>query len=237
MRPVVRIWSLVLLSMLSVAAASRAREAKSSRSEDEIQYLPSSEAFQVMSCGFDEVVADALWFKAIQYYGGWRRGDHGIQFFEGLASTVVDLDPRFEDAYRFAAMVMASDMDHADEGIAFLRRGMDELPYSWWLPFEAGFIEYTVRADDEQAFRWFHRAAKVPGAPEYPRRFAAFVASRAGALEISYELWHYIATTTDNDHLREKAQQYMGELEAAIKGEGPIPEWASRRRIITRTGS
>jgi hypothetical protein len=150
---------------------------------------------------------------------------------------VVELDPRFEDAYRFAGMVLADDMGQPERGIAMLERGMAALPTSWWLPFDAGFIEYTVNLDDEAAFRWFHHAANVPGAPEYPQRFAAFVASRAGSLEVSYELWKYIAATTANDALREKAQEYMQDLELAIQGKGPVPEWARRQRSVNGRSS
>ena len=32
--------------------------------------------------------------------------------------------------------------------------------------------------------------------------------------------------------MRAKAEEYMEELQAAIEGTGPVPEWATRRRII-----
>lgn len=220
------------LAVASVVTARTSREAKSLRSQDDVVYLPNSEFMELASFGYENMVADLLWMRATQYYGGWRRGDHGIGFFEYLAHSVVDLDPYFEDAYRFAGMVLADDMNQPERGIALLEEGMRALPESWWLPFDAGFIEYTVNLDDAAAFRWFHRAANVPGAPEYPRRFAAFVASRAGSLEVSYELWKYIAATTANDVLREKALEYMTDLEKAISGEGPVPEWARRRRVV-----
>ena len=59
----------------------------------------------------------------------------------------------------------------------------------------------------------------------------------AGSLEISYELWKYIAATTANDALREKAQEYMQDLELAIQGKGPVPEWARRRRVVNGRAS
>ena len=158
--------------------------------------------------------------------------EHGPAAFPRLAETVIELDPHFSDAYRFAAMVLAEDLGQPDAGIALLERGLQNMPTNWWMPFEAGFIEYTVRFDDAAAASWFQRAAEVPGAPEYPRRFAAFVSSRAGDLQVSYELWHYIAQTTLNDELRVKAEEYMADLRAALDGTGPVPEWARRKRII-----
>jgi hypothetical protein len=177
-------------------------------------------------------VADLIWFRVIQYYGEWRSGDHGIGFFENLVNTVVELDPKFEDAYRFAAQVMAEDMGEPDRAIALLGRGMEDNPESWWLPFEAGFIEYTVRMDDEAAFYWFQKSAAIPGASDFAKRFAAFVGGRAGRLEVSYELWKYIARTTDNDDLRKRAIEYVTELEDTLFRGAPVPEWATRQRVI-----
>lgn len=215
------------LLIASVQLGSSARARLVEFDDQGPQYLPSPEFLKLASVGFETAVADLLWFQAIQYYGEWRRGDHGIQFFEQIAASTVELDPAFEDAYRFAGMVLADDMRQPERGIDFLRRGMAHLPGSWWLPFEAGFIEYVQRKDDEAAARWFRHASEVPGAPEYPRRFAAFAASRAGDLEVSYELWHYVAQTTQNEGLRAKAEQYVRELEVALNG-GPIPIWAVR---------
>ena len=214
----------------SVALGTSARARSEALPSDGPQYLPAAEMLELVAMGYEDVVADLLWFRAIQYYGEWRRGDHGIQFFEQLARTTVDLDPGFEDAYRFTGMVLADDMGLPDRGIDFLRLGMANLPDSWWLPFEAGFIEYVNRKDDAAAARWFVHAAAVPGAPEYPRRFAAVAASRAGDLSVSSELWRYVAQTTQNDGLRAKAEQYVAELEVALNG-GPIPVWAVRPQV------
>lgn len=208
-----------------------AREAQSLRVEDEIQYIPSGDALRAISAGYDDVTADLLWFRVIQYYGGFRQGDHSIQFFENLVDVVLDLDPNFEDAYRFAAQVLAEDMGRPDAGIALLERGMTGRDYSWWLPFEAGFIEYTVNFDEAAAAVWFQRAAETPGATEFPKRFAAFVAARAGDLQISYELWRYIAATTDNEALRAKAEGYVEDLHATLFEGAPVPEWVTRRRV------
>ena len=227
-------WLAISLVLLAVAAQcwalGRAREAQTPRAQDDIRYIPTGEALRALSCGFDDTLADLLWFRVIQYYGSYRHGEHGIEFFERLVDVVLDLDPNFEDAYRFAAQVLSEDMQAPDRGIALLERGMRARPESWWLPFEAGFIEYTVKLDDAAAAVWFQRAANTKGASEFPKRFAAFVAARAGQLEVSYELWNYIARTTDNEALREKAEDYVRQLHAAIYEGGPVPKWATRKR-------
>ena len=196
----------------------------------DVAYLPTTNALRLMSAGYDDVTADLLWLRTVTYYGEWRQGDHGMEFFRELANRVVDLDPHFVEAYRFGALVLADDLDAFDDAIALLRKGMVAMPDTWWLPFEAGFLEYTIRRDDERAAAWFRVAAEKPDAPDLARSFAAFVSSRAGDLQVSLELWKFVARTTANPETRRKAEEYVGELQAAIDGTGPVPEWVTRPR-------
>lgn len=226
-------WLVAALLMVGAGyAAEQARSYKSERAESDVVYLPSTEALRLVSLGYEELTADLLWLRIVTYYGEWKQGDHGMNFFRELAYRVVELDPHFVDAYRFAALVLADDLGAMDEAIALLEKGMVEMPDSWWLPFEAGFLEYTVGMNDEAASRWFEVSARKPDAPDVAKRFAAFVASRAGDLKVSYELWRFVAETTHNPDMRKKALEYMGELQAAIEGTGPVPDWARRPRAV-----
>lgn len=222
----------VALAWVSGGVAERSRSARSEVREDDVAYLPTTNALRLMSAGYDDVTADLLWLRTITYYGEWRQGDHGIDFFRELSHRVVELDPHFVEAYRFGALVLADDLDSFDDGIALLRKGMVAMPDTWWLPFEAGFLEYTIRLDDERAAEWFRLAASKPDAPDRARNFAAFVTSRAGDLEKSLELWKFVARTTENPETRRKAETYVEELQAAVDGTGPVPEWVTRRRVI-----
>ncbi len=220
----------VVLFGLSGLAARAARQTQEHSVENTIRYLPQPEVMRIASFGYDELVADALWLKLILYYGESRKGQHSLAFFEQLAETIITLDPLFVEGYRFPALVISQDMGNPQEGIAFLEKGMRAMPEEWWLPFEAGFIEYVTCVDDEEAFHWFKRAADVPNAPEFPRRFAAFVSGRAGDLQVSLVLYRTLAETTSDKYQREDALRKVKELEAAIRGDGPIPEWIKRRR-------
>ena len=229
------LWILPLVGLLFFAAGKTARKAdmvRRHRVESHIRYLPAPEVLRIGSFGYDNIVADFLWLKLILYYGESRKGDHELDFFEELANTVVSLDPLYKEGYRFSALVLSQDMADPDAGIRLLERGMRVMPDDWWFPFEAGFIEYVTNMDDEKAYRWFKRAADVPGATEFPRRFAAFVASRAGDLEVSLVLYKTIAETTSDRHQRQDALEKVAELEAAIRGEAPTPEWARRKRVL-----
>ncbi len=67
-----------------------------------------------------------------------------------------------------------------DDGMDILKRGMSRNPTSWQLPFEIGFLNFVNRRDNALAGRYFELASKLPGAPEYAERFAAFVYSKRG---------------------------------------------------------
>lgn len=229
--PAVLATSLVL-GWVAGGVAERSRAARTLEVEHDVAYLPTTNALRFMSAGYDDVTADVLWLRTVTYYGEWRQGDHGIDFFRELSNRVVELDPHFVEAYRFGALVLADDLDSFDDAIALLRKGMVAMPDTWWLPFEAGFLEYTVRMDDERAASWFRVAAEKPDAPDFARSFAAFVSSRAGDLEVSLELWKFVAQTTQNPETRRKAESYIEQLQAALDGTGPVPDWVNRPRAV-----
>lgn len=232
--------SIVVALVLLVGGREAADQSRGLRSElemNDVAYLPTTDALRLISFGYDDVTADLLWLRTVTYYGAWRHGEHGIDYFRELTNRVVELDPQFVDAYRFGSMVLADDLDQFDEAVALLEKGMENVPGNWQLPFDVGFLEYTIRLDDAAAARWFLRAAEMPGAPEMTRRFAAFVSSRAGDLEKSYVLWRYVSETSENPDMRKKAEQYMKDLEPALTGKGPPPEWAQRRRVINGRSS
>ena len=73
-------------------------------------YLPSGKFIEQTSLGYREVAADWVWFQAVQYFGGYAKNEHDLAYFNGLIDIVTDLDPHFDFAYIFGAVVMSQDM-------------------------------------------------------------------------------------------------------------------------------
>jgi tetratricopeptide (TPR) repeat protein len=178
-------------------------------------YLPSGKFVEQLSLGYREVVADMVWLQAVQYYGDFRRGNHDLKYFRGLIDITTTLDPHFVFAYVFGALVVSEDLGAFDEGIDILKQGMAENPTAWRLPFEIAFLNFIHRRDTQVAARYFELASRMPDAPEYTKRFAAFVYSKAGDSESSIRLWEEYMEHTDNPFLKELAQRYIEKLRAS----------------------
>ncbi|HKW12889.1 MAG TPA: hypothetical protein VJS69_00235 [Candidatus Krumholzibacteria bacterium] len=190
-------------------------------------YLPSGKFMEQASLDYPELASDMVWFQAVQYYGGYRLSQHDLAYFGGLIDIVTELDPHFEFPYIFGAVVMAQDMGDIDRGIRLLKRGMGNNPTMYELPFEIGFLYYTVARDDSAAARYFDLASRLPGGKDRAGRFAAFVYSRAGHTQTSIRMWQEIANDPDEQpYLRDLAKHYLQELE-----NGTAP-----RRMLTPDG-
>jgi hypothetical protein len=175
-------------------------------------YLPSGKFVQQASMGYRELAADMIWFQAVQYYGGYAKSEHDLAYFSGLIDIVNDLDPHFIFPYVFGAVVLAQDLGDVERGINVLKRGMERNPRSWEIPFEIGFLHYTVSGETEAAAHYFDLASRIPGGEERAARFAAFVYSRAGHLETSIRMWEEIERDADQPYMREMASRYLVKL-------------------------
>ena len=187
----------------------------------EVLYLPSGRFLEQASLQYRNLAADILWFKTIQYYGGYRQGENDIELFSHLVDVITDLDPQFAFAYLFGGLIIAEDLGHFDEGVAFIKKGIENNPTDWWLVFELGFLHYVnmENRDLDAAARYFELASRIPGADEITRRFAAFVAARAGHVQTSIVMWEELSRTSDNPYIRELAREYIEKLEKQLEEE------------------
>ena len=69
--------------------------------------------------GFDAILADVYWIRAIQHFGGTRRSEGGDKSYKQLyplLDLTTTLDPRFTIAYRFGAIFLAEPYPAARAG-------------------------------------------------------------------------------------------------------------------------
>jgi hypothetical protein len=200
-------------ALLLAPALARVRPAP----PDEKLWGPPGPFLRESAVGFREASADWLWFRTVQYYGEYRQGRHDLAYFRGLLRAVTTLDPRFTEAQRFGALVLATDMGDVEGGAEVLREGILANPDCAMLPFEVGFLRYVLQRDYARAAVWFEAAARAPDASDFQRRFAAFAHKRAGQLEVSYALWRNLRDTSASPEMRDLGARMMTKIEDALR--------------------
>lgn len=156
--------ALLVFGALFAWAQSKILDARAGiRVEEKILMLSDRpEVTRTLALGFDNLVADLLWIRGIQYFGGnfstlddpeKKRG------MMNLLDNLVGLDPHFTAAYQFGGFVINESMRDPEAAVNFLIDGSENNPDSWKLPFDAGFIAFYQLKDYEVAKQLFIRSA------------------------------------------------------------------------------
>ena len=169
---------------------------------------------QFVSFGHDALLADLLWLQLIQYYGAAHQqqlpAEHLYQYFD----TITTLAPAFEEAYVFSSYLLDDDKTTYQQALKILGKGEANLPQSWLIPFQAGFIHYLHLKQPLEAAEAFQRAGAKPGAPDLPNRLAAQLYKRSNAVERCYlglQLWQRALEQAPSAELRGKAERHIVE--------------------------
>jgi tetratricopeptide (TPR) repeat protein len=206
------------------------------RSGTELMYFPSGILLKPMALGQPLTLADLLWFRAIQYYGEHRMTDQRFPLAGHIFETITTLDPNFAEAYIFGGLVLAAEGGDLERGLNLLRLGLARNPESWKLAFETGFVYYVAAKDNAQAARFFERASRLPGAPEYVGRFAAYVRGRIGDLIAALALWEELLENTENPATRALAERKVAEIRAELAAARRLPDPAARVKRMPPRG-
>jgi len=217
-------WALLLVTLASAvgvrAATDRRFETYTPR--DAVQWVRSPDAMRRLALGFDALLADVYWIRAVQYYGGTKlsdaEGEKSYDLLYPLLDITTSLDPRFNIAYRFGAILLSEAYPNGpgrpDEAIALLEKGMEAAPDRWEYPYDAGFVHYWWGRNYEEAGDWFLQASRRPSAPEWLEPFAATILAQGNTRAAAREMFARLSESSEQEWIRDNARRSLQQLDA-----------------------
>jgi hypothetical protein len=172
-----------------------------------------------LSLGYDSLLGDIYWTRAVQYYGA-RVGNPGEKFdlLWPLLDITTTLDPNLIVAYRFGAIFLSEPMptgaDRSDLAVELVKKGVAANPNSWELSSDLGFLYYWHLKDYEKASAAYLQGSKIPNAPSWMKMMAAQVAEKGNSFSNSLAIWSELYETTQNEKVKKSAFQHLQSLHA-----------------------
>jgi hypothetical protein len=185
------------------------RRALRERLVEEMMYFPSGRFLKPAFIEYQELGSDVVWLRAIQYYGHHLMTDRKFEWLGHIFEILTRLDPSFIAAYHFGSITLAWDARNPKSAIELLRTGLETNPLNWQLPFDIGFIYYSLLDDYNAAGYYFLVASKLPDAWNILPRMSAFAYSRGGKREVSRQIWIDLYNQTNNQALKTLAERNL----------------------------
>ena len=204
------------IGALQVNIDARTRSAASQKQE---LLLRSGPLVKKLSLGYDPLLADIYWTRAVQYYGeriGKPHADYDLLW--PLLDLTTTLDPRLLTAYRFGAIFLSESppigAGRTDLAIELVKRGIAANPDSWQLDSDLGFLYYWRLKDYPNAAAAYLAGSRVPNSPPWLRLMAARVAEKGGSFETSRMIWTELFESTKDPNVRKNAFEKLRGLKA-----------------------
>ena len=209
---------LLLLSLASsVLLLRRLDQVRSHATLEEVLYFNSPKWVKRLSLGYDGLLADIYWTRAVQYFGGRHAtGTADYNLLAPLLEITTALDPKLVVAYDFGANFLGPKpplgAGQPDKAIALLEGGIRNNPDNWKLYYNLGFFYYMERKDYAHAAEAFERGTRAPNAHPFLRVLAAQAAQHAGEIQTARMMWQTTYATTHDDLIRKNAITHLRAL-------------------------
>ena len=159
----------------------------------------SPKILKTMALGFDEIVADIYWLRALQYFGNpeIKKTEKNPEVMYKYFDIITELDPKFINAYRFGGTFLAEPepfgLNNFNKVSSIFDKGRKNNPENFRLPLEQAFL-YFIHSDDKiTASEFFIEASKKPGLTEHRKAsfkgMAASALSKGGERELARQIW------------------------------------------------
>jgi hypothetical protein len=181
--------------------------------------LRSGPRLKKLSLGYDSLLADIYWTRAVQYYGS-RIGNTGEKFelLWPLLDITTTLDPKLMVAYRFGAIFLSEPVpmgaDRADLAVELVKRGVAANPDDWRLESDLGFLYYWHLRNYPEASAAYLEASKKKDGPVMMKMMAAEVAAKGNSFSASRAIWTEIFETAQDPSVKKNAFQHLQSLQA-----------------------
>jgi tetratricopeptide (TPR) repeat protein len=211
-------WSILLVVFLALGAVAQNwmdSQRHGPPAVDETLYVSSGESLKRASLGFDGLMADIYWIRALLYFGEEFERQRGVnQYFDmsrlkllqPLLDITVELDPKHVAAYRFGA-VFLPDID-ADAAIRFVERGVRNNPDEWRLYQDLGFVQWR-RGRFREAAEAYARGSELPGAPAWMRTMPALMLAKGGERETARAMFLRLYEESDDPFIKKVCEEQL----------------------------
>ena len=184
---------------------------------EDVLYITSPKILKRASLGYDGLLADIYWTRAVQYFGGRRSmGMSSFNLLSPLLEITTNLDPHLVVAYEFGGSFLAppppNGAGQPDRAVRLLEYGIRNNPNEWRLYYNLGFVYYMDLKDYAHASDAFERGSHVPNAHPFLKVLAAQMAQHAGEYETARMLWATTYQTTQDKQIRQNAAEHLRDL-------------------------
>jgi tetratricopeptide (TPR) repeat protein len=187
---------------------------------EDVLFITSPKAVKRLSLGYEGLLADIYWTRAVQYFGGRHvaRASH-YRLLAPLLEITTTLDPHLVVAYQFGSNFLSPKPPNGagmpDKAIQLVNFGIENSPNDWKLYYELGFIYYMDMKDYPKAAEAFARGSQVPDAHPFLKVMAAQMAQHAGDTQMARALWTTTYQSTQDHQIRGNALAHLRALQVA----------------------
>ena len=179
-------------------------------------YLPSGTFLKGAALGYDEMLGDLLWIKAVGYFGGHVNTDRNYTWLAHLLDVVTTLDPLYQYPYEFGGIVLAAEAGEVDQSIALLKKGMENVskddPRYWYFPFFLAY-DYMYHKDDYlTAAHYLEQAIKFPQSPSYLPQLVARLYANADSPEVAVAFLREMIKATEKQALKNRLTERLHQV-------------------------
>jgi len=170
-------------------------------------YLPRGEYVKLISHGYDMIMADFIWLRAIQAFGGHYLSDRNYSAVVNLFDVITDLNNYFINAYLFGDTVIGEESGDYKKGLALIEKGILKAPrYTYRLGYWGGYDCVWNLREYKRAKYFYRMALKAPDCPDYVARLLTYVDEKMGNYHIALEkrIEDYLRAIDNKDKILEE---------------------------------
>jgi tetratricopeptide (TPR) repeat protein len=195
-------------------------EALAAPLDEERLYLSNGENVRRLALGYEALLSDLYWLRAIQYFGSKVYEDPSVldarsdrlKLLYPLLDVTTTLDPRYLPAYRFGGFFIHDYVD-SSQAYALLEKGIRNNPGDWRLYHDLGFL-YWTDGRCEEAARVYAGAADLPNVPPWIATMAPSVLAECGDISLAERMYTHLLEETEDERVREDMRARLQGLRA-----------------------
>lgn len=132
-------------------------------------FLPQPKYSKLLAFGHDELMADMLYLRAVQAFGGQQyrpAKDKDYSAVFNFFDTIIELDPHFKEAILFGQMTMSESQEY-EKGLEIGRKGYVSNPEHYRFAFSNAFTCIYETKQWNLAEFWVQISMQSPDCPEW----------------------------------------------------------------------